>query len=135
VGTASGTPVPAGVALLQNFTVARRYRGGKPRIYLPVGTSATLQNASTWTSGFVTSMNAAWASASTFIPAAAPSGTTITGQVSVSYYKDFTVFIGSTGRARNISTLRTGGPVIDSITAATVNAKPASQRRRNLQRK
>jgi hypothetical protein len=42
VGTRPGLPNGAAVAALINFRVARRYRGGKPRVYVPFFVSADL---------------------------------------------------------------------------------------------
>ncbi|MGO9750265.1 MAG: hypothetical protein ACLP8S_05560 [Solirubrobacteraceae bacterium] len=55
------------------------------------------------------------------------------GQVNVSYYEGFQVVTDPlTGRSRNVSQLRSEGPVVDRITGFSINPKLGSQRGRNL---
>lgn len=137
-GSRSGTELSAGTATLVNFSIARRYRGGKPRCYFPFGVSGDLNGPNAWQSSFLTAVLSGYNSFVTGVIAAAPSGTTITGQVNVSYYEGFTNFTGPTGRIRARSTVKSGAelPIVpDPVTAVTVNGKPASQRRRNTQKR
>lgn len=137
-GSRGGTQLAAGTACLVNYKIARRYRGGKPRNYFPFGNAADLQTANSWTTTFtgnvLTGINA-------FITAVGTnvwSGGTISGQVNVSYYYSFTNFTGPTGRIRARSSVKVGPnlPIVpDLITGVSVNAKPASQRRRNTQKR
>src|ERR1700757_2261728 len=132
-GTLGGGALSAGTAALVNLSVARRYRGGKPRLYFPFGSSTTLATGTAWTGTFVTNVNAGYAAFITAVKAAVWTGGTLTNQVNISYYHGFTVVTNpTTGRARNVPTLRAGGPVPDVISGGTLNVKPASQRRRNL---
>jgi hypothetical protein len=134
VGTRTGGALPGGVATLVNFSIARRYRGGKPRIYMPYGTQTDIQGSQTFTTTYQSAMQSALNAFVTAIIAAAPSGTTITSVVNVSYYEGFTVVTNPiTGRSRNVSTARTT-PLIDAVLSTAVNVKFASQRRRNLRK-
>jgi hypothetical protein len=117
-------------AMLVNFTLARRYRGGKPRIYLPPPASTDYNTPDAWTTGVITATTTAIQSFISGIIAAVWTGGGTLTQVNVSYYEGFTVFTGPTGRARNIPKLRTGGPQVDAITSSAANIKPANQRRR-----
>jgi hypothetical protein len=129
-GTLSGSFVAAGVALMINYTVSRRYRGGKPRVYLPALGDADLSNAQTWGGGHFATIAAdvdVWLVA---VGAAFPSGMGFVSHVNVSYYEGFTVFLNPSGRARNISTPRTT-PLVDLITSSHANPRVSSQRRRN----
>lgn len=130
-GTLTGTELPAGAAALINLTVGRRYRGGKPRMYLPLGSSAEMATTQTWSTGFVTNTTTDFGDLLPALQAAPWSGGTIVSQVNVSYYEGFTAFETPSGRYKNISKLRTGGPVIDTILSAATNTRIASQRRRN----
>jgi hypothetical protein len=47
-GVNSDAPISAGSALLVNWQIIRRYRGGKPRTYLPPPTYNRLATPSTW---------------------------------------------------------------------------------------
>lgn len=131
-GGAGASPNPAGTALVVRYHIARRYRGGHPRVYLP-GTRATgLTTPTQWdatylanfVAAFVTYLNACVANTN---PAAIG---TIT-HVNVSYYQGFTNHTYPSGRVKAIPTLRPGGPITDLITNVSGNASPGSQRRRN----
>lgn len=56
-GSRAGAYLPDSVAINVEFGIARRYRGGKPRMYLPPATEGDLQNQSSWTSAFVSAVN------------------------------------------------------------------------------
>lgn len=58
-GTASPPAPPSSVAVNVEFDIARRYRGGKPRMYFPQSTNANLANNSQWSGSFVTTFNSA----------------------------------------------------------------------------
>lgn len=130
-GTRSGTGNGAGVAVLVNFKIARRYRGGKPRLYLPYFTNTDLNSVQQWKSASVTALNTALAAFIADVTAAAPGGTTITDQVNVSYYTGNVVAIDPvTGRARNVPQQRTN-PLVDVVTSLATAETVSSQRRRN----
>jgi hypothetical protein len=130
-GSLTGTPLAGGTALLVNYHIARRYRGGKPRNYLPWGSSFTLQNRQNWTSTYVGEAQGNITDFLTMMIGASGGSTTITQHVNVSYYEGFTTPPVAPGkRAKNISTPR-AVPVIDQILSSSVNVHPASQRRRN----
>lgn len=121
---------PAGTAALFNYTISRRYRGGKPRSYMPLGDAAELGADQTWLSSFVTACDSAISAFITAATSIVVSGTTITNHVNVSYYQGFaSVQNPITHRWKNLSTPRTV-PVVDVITSASLNPKPGSQRRR-----
>jgi hypothetical protein len=131
-GTRSGTRNAAGVAVLLNYHIARRYRGGKPRVYLPALDATDLTDEQTWNPGQLANVVTEWNAVIAGIIAAPWSGATITGHVNVSYYSGFaSVQNPVTHRWKNISTPR-AVPLIDAVTAVTGNPRPGSQRRRNL---
>lgn len=131
-GSRSGGTLPAGTCALINYTVGRRYRGGKPRNYAPFGSDTDLNTPQQWSTTFQSAVNTGIAAFDTALIAAAPSGTTITGQVNVSYYKGFaSVQDPVTMRWRNIPTPRTT-PVVDSILTSSCNLKIGSQRKRYI---
>lgn len=134
LGTANPPGVPAGTALLVNYSIARRYRGGKPRSYWPLMVAADLASSSSWILATLATMTSEWQTS--YLDAMI--GSTIDGcvigeQVNVSYYEGFTTPPVAPGRrAKNISTPRAVAITPDPITAFVINPKPASQRRRNL---
>ena len=135
-GTRSGSTLPAGVALVLSSVIARRYRGGHPRMYLAVGVGDDLQTTQTWTSAFMTAVLTGWDAFTTALFTTPPGSTSSLVPVNVSYYQGFHAFEYPSGRWRNIPTVRGGGAgpaVVDLVSNWKVNPKVASQRRRNLQ--
>jgi hypothetical protein len=130
-GTRTGSATAASNTLLTNYAIGRRYRGGKPRSFWPMGVATDLFTPQQWTAAFST---AALAGLNAFYAAcigATSGGATITAHANVSYYQGFTnVAYGSPPRYRQVPTLRPGGPVIDTITGLLVSPIPGSQRRR-----
>jgi hypothetical protein len=129
-GTEGLVDVPASSCVLLNYTVSRRYRGGKPRVYLPCLGGSDLTNAQTWGGGLFATIAADFDIWLVAIGAAFPSGMGFVGHVSVSYYDGFTVFITPGGRARNISKARVT-PLVDLVTSTRANPRVSTQRRRN----
>jgi hypothetical protein len=134
-GTRAGGTLGAGTAVLVDYAISRRYRGGKPRSYLPWGTGADLVTRNTWAGASVTDFHTGWGAIQNAITAAYPIGAaTFVSFCVVSYYgpPNRTV-TGSTGRVRTLSTVR-AVPIVDDWDSYRVSNKVSSQRRRNLQR-
>lgn len=136
-GSVPGTRSSASVdntlndAVIHNFVIARRYRGGKPKTFWPFGVSGDRQDDAHWHSSFATEVENAWASFKTYLQALTGIGCTLTDHVNVSYYSGFaSVQNPVTKRWENIPTPRTGTAVIDGITGNSVNLMIGSQRRR-----
>jgi hypothetical protein len=130
-GSRAGTALPAGTAFLLNFGIQRRYRGGKPRMYSPLGAAGDVLDGQDWTSSF---HSLALGSMTAFLNQVCTSniGTTLGhGQVNVGYYSG--VYPPTTlpsGRVKQASKpLDT--PHIDSVVSITAGTRFASQRRRN----
>jgi hypothetical protein len=131
VGTRSGGPLPAAAAVLANFAIGRRYRGGKPRMYQPWGTDTDLLTRQEWLTASVTAFELSVESILIALEGDAGGGTNIDTSCSVSYYgPPNRIITGSTGRVRTVSTVRTV-PLVDPVQASSVNVHVASQRRRN----
>lgn len=132
-GSRSGGELSAGAAALLNFSIGRRYRGGKPRAYFPFGSAPDLQTPQTWTSGFISALGVAFQLHVDDLLAITTGGIVITGLVNVSYYSGFnTVGPDAEGRFRYPPKPRTAAITPDAITGFAVNPKVGSQRRRNL---
>jgi len=130
-GTLNGNPLPAGNCMLASLSIPRRYRGGKPRTYFPVGDGNQINNPQQWKSTFVTNFQASLAALITDIAAIASGGCTLTTLCNISYYSGFTsVQDPVTHRWRNIPTKR-ATPLVDTASAWTAETVVASQRRRN----
>jgi hypothetical protein len=114
-GSMTGSYLPAQTAMVVNHHISQRYRGGKPRSYLPLGNQASLLTPGQWTSSFVTNISTAWATFMTTCLAATVGGITLTNFVAVSY-----IHAGSVR----------GTPVTYPIINTTARQTVGSQRRR-----
>lgn len=129
-GARSGGKLPASACALVNFTIDRRYRGGKPRIYLPFGAETDLTNAQDWGSSFITAVNTSWGDLVAAWTTNVWSGGGTLQQVNVSYYEGFaSVQNPVTKRWRNIPTPRSS-VTPDDIVGFGCNTRVGSQRRR-----
>ena len=134
VGVRDGDQLGADVCALGNIPIGRRYRGGKPRLYWPLGTSTDLETRQTWTSDAVSAFQAGFNAIASQLDGVSSDGTTCGVYCNVSYYgPPNRTITGSTGRVRTVSTVRTD-PLVDVSPGPgiSVNAHLASQRRRNL---
>jgi hypothetical protein len=132
-GGATASPLAAGVAMVLRYRIARRYRGGHPRVYLPGMANAFLNTPTQWATASQASIVAAWVSylaACTANTNPAAIGT-IT-HINISYYQGFTVVTPPGKRAKNVPTPRVT-PLVDPVINVSGNPKPGSQRRRNEQ--
>ena len=129
-GSQGGSALPPGAAAVANYLIARRYRGGKPRNYFPLGGATDLDTTGLWLAASVTAWEAALVS---FLTSnlSAGAGCTLDRHVNVSYYHGSTVVTNPiTGRARNVPTLRPS-PLVDTINGSSIAPFVGSQRRRN----
>lgn len=130
-GTRSGGDLPAATSLLVNYQIGRRYRGGKPRSYLPWGADTDLGSRQRWSADFIASAITRLTTVFADIVGASAGTTTVTGHVNVSYYQGFTVEGGTGGkRAKNVSTPR-AVPLVNAVVGFAPNIVIGSQRRRN----
>lgn len=114
-GTRAGAEFPANVAVVINHTIARRYRGGKPRTYVPAQVATDNASAGLWNAGIVTNWTTQWANWITDCLAATHGGVSITQYVNVSYFLN--------GALRST-------PQVDQITSSACRTRIGSQRRR-----
>jgi hypothetical protein len=132
-GTTGGTatnPLSAGVAAVLQFEINRRYRGGKPKMFLSAIPYADLANVNQLSGAAIANFIGGWLAFTAAALVTYSGITVVTEQVNVSYYSGFTNGVGPTGRARIIPTLR-GAPLVDPVVGISMNSGLASQRRRN----
>jgi len=130
-GTGGGDALPGGIGPLVNYSIARRYRGGKPRSYFPLFAAADLLTRQSWKPASIAAMGTAFSAFIGQVLGSTAGPTTITAHVNVSYYAGFTNIPGTeTKRAKVVSKPRET-PVVDDILGFGVSAIPGSQRRRN----
>jgi hypothetical protein len=131
-GSNAGEPVDVETCVLQNFTIGRKYRGGRPRMYWPLGVDSDL-NADfvTWSSVLLGQLETAWVDFIAAIIALTGFGMLIVEHVSVSFYDGFTPVLNPvTGRTRDVPKYRTGNAVIDLVTSSVFRPEISQQRRR-----
>ena len=129
-GTRGAGELPASAAADIAFSIARRYRGGKPHTELPFGIASDLQTGQTWTSSFITAAQGQWTNLVASMTSELWTGGGTISQVNVSYYgpPNRTV-TSSTGRVRTISTTRTT-PLIDPVLSFACQSRLGTVRRR-----
>lgn len=132
-GTLSGQQMAGATSLVANYAIARRYRGGKPRSYLPWGGSASLHNGQQWDSTFLGNVLTAINTIFSEFVGTTVAGTTVTNHANVSYYQGSTaVIVGPSGSQRGKTTpTRRAEPRVDAVVGVSLLGRPGSQRRRN----
>lgn len=131
-GTASSACLSAGAAMCVRFHIARRYRGGHPKMYLAGLPLSLTTDPQRFTSVAQTGFAASAATFFTYIEGHAPAGLATVAHVNVSYFSGFTNHTLPSGRTRSIPTPR-GTPLVDPVLSYSVNPHICSQRRRNRQ--
>jgi len=130
VGTRTGGELPSSTCAVANYTINRRYRGGKPKGFFPFGSDGDLQGPSTWSNAAAVVWLAAVQDIFAAIQGVASGGSTLSSHCSVSYYQDFKVVISaSTGRARNVPT-KLATPNVYDVISTNISIKLGTQRRR-----
>lgn len=128
VGTRTGGFLPASTSVLINMTIGRRYRGGKPRIYMPAGTQPDLGSAQTWVAGLLTAVNAGFNAHNVAIQNSIKTWSSTADLVNISYWHQVLASIPPNPPIY-VSQLR-DTPVIDVIRSYTASSTISSQRRR-----
>jgi hypothetical protein len=128
-GTNSGTQLSANAATNIEFDIARRYRGGKPRIFLPPPSQGEMVSAAKWSSSFITAANTGIAAFFTALEALSVGAVGTLAHVNLSYYEGFTNVTNSSGRTRAAPKYRTSA-LVDTVEGYATKATVGSQRRR-----
>ena len=128
-GTAGGAQEPAQTAINVEYKIARRYRGGKPRIFLPPAGVSNTVDAAHWSAAFVTQVNTSFQAFITAIESTSVGAEGTLQHVNLSYYKGFTNVTNSSGRTRAAPKYRDQA-LLDTITGYNCKAEIGSQRRR-----
>jgi hypothetical protein len=129
VGIRTGPPMPAQTCTNVEFGIANRYRGGKPRMYLPPPADTDQLDQAHWTPAFITLSND---QCTAFFQALAQLSIGSLGtlrHVNLSYYHGFENVTNSSGRTHAAPTYRPTAlhdPVNNYITKAVIG----SQKRR-----
>jgi hypothetical protein len=130
-GSRSGGQLAPGSAVVANYGIARRYRGGKPRSYFPFGTSTDLSTAGLFDIGFVGDVLAGLTTFVGAVNGASAGSTTLTSQRNIGYYSGYTLGPASAGGYRKKIPTPLGVPHNDAILSRAASIFVGSQRRRN----
>lgn len=128
-GTDTGPTIPSSLATNIEFNISRRYRGGKPRMFLPPPSQDSVTDQTHWTTGHVSAANTGIAAFAAAIEALSIGSMGTLQHVNLSYYKGFTNIVNSSGRERAVPTYRTTA-LHDNIVGYSTKAIVGSQRRR-----
>jgi hypothetical protein len=131
-GTHSGgASLPGSAAMLVNYRIAQRYRGGKPRTYWPFATTVDMANAQTWNLAGATNWPNVMAALYSGILAATGGGYALTQQTSISYYGGTPPLLAQHKNGETLWTSqRRAAPVLFDVLGFSIATKIASQRRR-----
>ena len=132
-GSTSGTQgsgvIPINAATNLEFGIARRYRGGKPRMFLPPPSSDVMLGQNRWTSTFVSTVETDFAAFMAAVEALSVGAVGTLKHVNLSYYKGFTNITNSSGRERAVPTYRSAA-LLDTVTGYFCKQTIGSQKRR-----
>lgn len=128
-GSRSGSGFAAAVATNIEFEIARRYRGGKPRMFMPPGVITDELDSSHFNTAYVSAAQTGIVAFFTAVQAISVGAVGALSHVNLSYYKGFTNIPNSSGRERAVPTYRDTA-LVDSVTGYVVKALMGSQRRR-----
>jgi hypothetical protein len=130
-GTRSGVEVPVNCCGNVEFNIARRYRGGKPRMYLPPPSQGDLQDAGHWTSAYVTATNSAVAAFFAALEALSIGSMGTLAHVNISFYKGvYTTTPPWRGPGYRYPPKYRDTPLIDVVAGYATKSMVGSQRRR-----
>lgn len=128
-GGLTGTAIPTQVAVNIEYNILRRYRGGKPRMFVPPPDTTKILNPSTWNGTFVTAMNTAIAGFFSTIEALDIGSMGTLAHVNLSYYQGFKNITNSSGRERAVPQYRTEA-LLDTVQGYSTKGVMGSQKRR-----
>lgn len=129
-GALTGGTLTSNTAINVEFDIARRYRGGKPRIFWPPPDDTALASEDKWSTTFIGNVNTATSEFFSDIEALAVGSMGTLQHVNISYYLGFTNVTNSSGRTRAAPKYRSPTAKVDPVTGYACKAVVGSQRRR-----
>jgi hypothetical protein len=128
-GTDISGDLPSQVAGNVEFQISRRYRGGKPRMFMPGPSSDAQLDVGHFNAGYINSLNSAMTAFMAEIAALDIGSMGALAHVNLSYYKSFTNITNSSGRERAVPTYRSAA-LVEPIVGYSTKALMGSQKRR-----
>lgn len=129
IGGMGGAAFASMVATNIEFNIARRYRGGKPRIFLPAPDGSAAKDGGHFNTGFVTTASAAMAAFIAEVEALNVGAVGTLSHVNLSYYKGFTNITNSSGREQAVPKYRPQA-LVDTVTGYACKDVMGCQKRR-----
>jgi len=130
-GLLSGTDLPYQVAQNIEFQIARRYRGGKPRMFVPPATQSQLQDGAHWTDAYVADMILQCGNFFSEIEGDTVGSMGSLSHVNVSYYSGYNNVPFPSGRTKVVPKYRATA-LVDTVTGYLAKKELSSQRRRRV---
>lgn len=130
-GGQTTTPAaPISTAINIEFGLARRYRGGKPRMYLPPPSAVNMLDTAHWNAAVISSVNTNAAAFFATLEGLTVGGMGTLSHVSLSYYESFTNPPIETGRRERSRPTYRATAKVDNVTGYFTKTVIGSQRRR-----
>jgi hypothetical protein len=130
-GTRSGDILTANTATNVEYNIARRYRGGKPRMYLPPGTIDDLQDNRSYTSDFTDAVHDGVAAFFAALAGLSIGAMGTLAHVNISFYHGvYTTSPPWRGPGYKYPPKYRDSPLIDAVTGYAPKTQVGSQRRR-----
>lgn len=129
-GTISAPELPGSCATNIEFNIARRYRGGKPRMYLPPPAQEQLQNQASYTATHVANSSAGAAAFFAELEGLSIGAMGTLQHVNLSYYSGFTNVPPVPGRRAKVIPNYRATALHDNVVGYSAKTIVGSQRRR-----
>lgn len=130
-GTRSGSASTAGICVSLAFSPDHRYRGSRPKAFLPMGVDTDLATLQHWGTDFLDDVQTAWAAFIAGIQSTDTSGIDLGDQCSVSYIGPPYTIKPNSGNTRSHSVgTPLDPPRVYATLAVVAAAKVGSQRKR-----
>ncbi len=130
-GSRSGSGLPVQVTTNVEFNIARRYRGGKPRMYLPAGVAGDELDGGHWQTEFITAVNDGVAAFFAEIEALSVGSMGSLAHVNLSYYDGYaTTTPPWRGPGYKYPSKYRAAALLDTISGYSTKAVMGSQKRR-----
>jgi hypothetical protein len=131
-GSRSGAEVPQQIATNVEFKLTQRYRGGKPRMYLPPGIASDVVNDDTWSDDFVSAVDSGIAAFFAAVTALSVGSMSTLTHIVLSYYHLFDNVADTSGRMRAVPRYRPDSPgaLVLNVSGYATKSLLSSQRRR-----
>lgn len=130
-GGATPPSAPWQCSINCEFLIARRYRGGKPRMFWPAGLAADQADGSHWTTGYAAQVQADTVLFFSDILAISGAGITITHHINLGRYQGFTN-VAVPGKRTKVEPNYLTPPNVDIVQGYSVKTVIGSQRRRRV---